>query len=159
MSDVVQRTGPSPEPGQRSRLLGKVLRFGTGSVVATVCSQTTFYLMFGPVGASTTVSSVVAWFAGAVPNYWINRAWTWGRRGRPSLRREILPYAGIVLGTLLLAIVATATAAHLLDGRVSHDTRTTLVTATYFCVYVLMFGVRFVLFDRLFGHRQGGTRV
>jgi putative flippase GtrA len=169
MSDVVERADPADpaDPvdglpgtrgeGDRTGLLGKIVRFGTGSVVATVCSQTTFYLLYGHAGASTTVSSVVAWFAGAIPNYWINRAWTWGRTGRPSLRREVAPYASIVLGTLVLAILATATAAHVLDGRVSSVTRASLVTATYFCVYVAMFGVRFVLFDRLFGGRTRGT--
>jgi putative flippase GtrA len=171
MSEAVGRADPAdpadpvpdvPAPRDRRGLVGTFVRFGAGSVVATVCSQTTFYLLYGHAGASTTVSSVVAWFAGAIANYWMIRSWTWGRTGRPSLRREILPYATIVLGTLVLAIVATATAAHVLDGRVSSNTRASLVTATYFCVYVAMFGVRFVLFERLFGRRtpsaERGTR-
>lgn len=138
-------------PGLRS----KVLRYGAGSVVATVCSQGTFLLLYGVVGASPTVSSVVAWFAGAVPNYWMNRAWTWGRRGRPSLHRELVPYAAIILGTLLLAILATSTVASLLDGTsVSHAHRTLLVSGTYFCVYAVMFAFRFLLFNRLFAPRE-----
>jgi putative flippase GtrA len=135
----------------RHGLTGKVLRFGTGSIVAVVCSQTTFLLLYGPLDASTTASSVCAWLAGAVPNYWINRSWTWGQRGRPSLRRELLPYAAIILGTLVLAIVATASVAAVLDGTsVSDGAQTLLVSGTYFLVYALMFVFRFVLFDRLF---------
>ncbi|HEX4686334.1 MAG TPA: GtrA family protein [Nocardioides sp.] len=141
----------APLEVERPRLPAKVLRFGTGSVVATVCSQTTFLLVYGPAGASTTTASVLAWFAGAIPNYWINRSWTWGRRGRPSVRRELLPYAAIILGTLVLAIVATAAMDDLLDGTsVSDEGRTLLVTGTYFAVYAVMFVVRFLLFDRLF---------
>ncbi|HEX3931117.1 MAG TPA: GtrA family protein [Nocardioides sp.] len=129
----------------------KIVRYGTGSVVATVCSQATFLVLYGPAGASTTLSSILAWWAGAIPNYWINRSWAWGRRGRPSLRGELLPYAGIVLGTLVLAILATSGVAHLLNGTsVSHSTRTFLVSGTYFMVYVVMFAFRYVLFDRLF---------
>jgi putative flippase GtrA len=138
----------------------KVLRFGTGSVVATVCSQATFLVVYGPLHASTTVSSVLAWFAGAVPNYWINRSWTWGRRGRPSLTRELLPYAAIVLGTLVLAIVATSAVENVLEHTsVTHAGRTLIVTGTYFLVYAVMFVFRFLLFDRLFARREGGTRV
>jgi putative flippase GtrA len=139
----------------RAGLIGRLLRFGTGAVVATVCSQATFFLLYGPAAASTTVASVLAWIAGAIPNYWINRAWTWGRRGRPSLRRELVPYAAIVLGTLVLAIVATGAVAALLEGTsVSHGARTGIVTGTYFMVYAVMFGFRFLLFDRLFGTRE-----
>src|SRR5437867_2587093 len=84
-------------------LIGKMLRYGTGSIVATVCSEVTFLILYGPVEASSTVSSVLAWTAGALPNYWLNRSWTWGRRGRPSVARELVPYAAIILGTLGLA--------------------------------------------------------
>ncbi|MGC4112031.1 MAG: GtrA family protein [Nocardioides sp.] len=152
MSDVAETASRDAGPRwARAGLAGKVLRYGTGSVVATVCSQATFLVLYGPVGASTTVASILAWWAGAIPNYWINRRWTWGRRGRPSLRRELLPYASIVLGTLVLAILATSAVAHLLDGTsVAHGTRTFLVSGTYFMVYVVMFVFRFVLFDRLF---------
>jgi putative flippase GtrA len=164
MPDVAERaewfarlaTIKSARPG----LTGKVLRFGTGSIVAVVCSQATFLVLYGPVGATTTVSSVLAWFAGAVPNYWINRSWTWGRRGRPSVVRELLPYAAIVLGTLLLAIVATAAMERVLESTsVSDAARTLLVTGTYFSVYAVMFVFRFLLFDRLFAGYRGGEKA
>jgi putative flippase GtrA len=157
MPDAAAETESPAAPRWGSAgLAGRVLRYGAGSVVATVCSQTTFLLLYGPAGASTTVSSILAWLAGAIPNYWLNRSWTWGQRGRPSFRREVLPYAAIVLGTLVVAIVATAAAAAALDHTsVSSATRTFLVGGTYFSVYVLMFGLRFLLFDRLFGSKQG----
>ena len=135
----------------RSRLFGKVARYGAGSIVATICSQVTFLVLYGPVGASTTVTSTLAWLAGAIPNYWLNRAWTWGRRGRPSVRRELLPYGAIVLGTLGVAILATGVGAAVLDRTsISHATETLLVWGIYFLVYVVMFVFRFLLFDRLF---------
>jgi len=142
--------------GLRAGLTARVLRYGAGSVVATVCSQTTFLVLYGPLAASTTLASVCAWFAGAVPNYWLNRSWTWSRRGRPSLRRELLPYAAIIAGTLGLAIVATAAGAAALDGTsVSHGARTFLVAGIYFSVYAVMFVFRFLMFDRLFASGEG----
>jgi putative flippase GtrA len=153
MSGVATRFAAMREA--RAGLIGRVLRYGAGSIVATVCSQTTFLVLYGPVHASTTVSSTLAWLAGAVPNYWLNRSWTWGRRGRPSLTRELLPYAGIILGTLGLAIVATAAVAGALDGTSIADPAQTLIVAgTYFLVYVVMFVFRFLLFDRLFAPKE-----
>jgi putative flippase GtrA len=153
MPDVAERVpGPRVVPVGLTR---KLLRYGTGAIIATVCSQATFLVLYGPVNASTTVSSVCAWFAGAVPNYCLNRSWTWGRRGRPSFSRELAPYAAIVLGTLGLAIVATAAGAAVLSRTsISDSTQTFLVSGIYFMVYAVMFVFRFLLFDRLFAPRE-----
>ena len=40
----------------RAGLVRKVLRYGTGAIVAVICSQTTFLVLYGPLGASTTAS-------------------------------------------------------------------------------------------------------
>jgi len=144
--------------GHRFAQLRKLLKFGASSVVAVVCSETTFLLLYGPAGASSTVASVCAWLAGAIPNYWINRTWTFGRRGRPSLSREVLPYAAIVFGTLGLAIGATALGdAVLRDTGVSDATRTFLVGGIYLMVYAVMFFVRFFMFDRMYSRADRPT--
>ena len=140
---------------ERSDLIRRVFRYSANAIVATVCSQVTFIVLYGWVGVGTTLTSTLAWLAGAIPNYVLNRSWTWGRRGRPSLRREVVPYVAIILGTLGLAIVATGLGAAALDRTsVSHATQTLLVWGIYFTVYVVMFGVRFFLFDRLFRPRE-----
>ncbi len=111
----------------------------------------TFLALYGALGTSTTLASILGWLAGAVPNYWLNRTWTWGRRGRPSLRREILPYVVVVLATLALAVGATSAADSLLGATTMSSTaRSILVGAVFLLVYVLVFVVRFFLFDRLF---------
>jgi putative flippase GtrA len=95
---------------------------------------------------------VFAWLAGAVPNYWLNRSWTWRRTGRPGLRDELLPYAAIIGLTLLIATVATQLVDTWLRSLHTDDTlRVTAVGAAFFGVYVVMFGVRFVLLDGMFG--------
>ena len=143
---------------ERSDLIGRVFRYGANAIVATVCSQVTFIVLYGWVGVGTTLTSTLAWLAGAIPNSVLNRSWTWGRRGRPSLTRELLPYAAIVFGTLGLAILATGLGAAALDRTsISHATETFLVWGIYVTVYVVMFGVRFFLFDRLFRPRQAAT--
>ena len=129
----------------------KLYRYAAGSVVATVCSEVTFLLLYGPVSASPALASTLGWLAGALPNYWLNRSWTWQRRGRPSLTRELIPYAAIVLGTVALAVVATSIADRALSGaEVSDGLRVTLVGATFLGVYGVVFVLRFFLLDQLF---------
>lgn len=128
-----------------------MMRYAAGSAVATVCSEATFLILYGVLGSSTTLASILGWLAGALPNYWMNRTWTWGRTGRPSLRRDLLPYVAVVLTTVALAAVATSAADSGLSGAgVSSTTRSIIVGAVFLLVYVLVFVLRFFLFDRLF---------
>jgi len=128
-----------------------MLRYLGGSVVAAGCSELTLVVLYGLLHLPPAWSSCAAWLAGAVPNYWLNRSWTWRQRGRPSLRREVLPYLAIIGATLLLASLATAA----VDGWVrggdwDSGVRVVLVAGTFLAVYVGMFVIRFALLDRLF---------
>jgi putative flippase GtrA len=135
----------------RRELVTKVLRYAAGSVVATVCSEVTFVVLYGVVHTTPVVASVLGWLAGALPNYWLNRSWTWRRSGRPSLTKEVLPYVAIVLGTLLVAALSTSAVDRALNGTsTSHLTRVLLVGGTFLGVYGVIFAVRFFLLDRLF---------
>jgi putative flippase GtrA len=132
-------------------LVPKLLRYFTGSVVATVCSESVFVLLYGVLGVGTSWSSVLSWLAAAIPNFWLNRNWAWQRTGRPSLRGEILPYFAIILTTLLLATLLTHVADAWLHHRgVSSSLRVALVAGVFLGTYVVMFTLRFVLLERLF---------
>lgn len=129
----------------------RAARYAGGSVVATVCSEVTLVALYGPLHLDPGLSSALAWLAGAVPNYWLNRSWAWQRRGRPSLRHEVLPYVLIIATTLALATLATrAMDAWLQHAGTRPDVRVALVAGTFLGVYVAVFVLRFLLLDRLF---------
>src|SRR4051794_8101781 len=131
-------------------MLRKLSTYFAGSVVAAGCSELTLLLCYAVLHLPPTLSAVIAWLFGAVPNYWLNRRWTWQRTGRPDTRRELVPYAVIILGTLALAAVVTkAVDAALSDSDTA--TRTTWVALAFLGVYVVMFLLRYLLLDRLFG--------
>lgn len=94
-----------PRPG-----LSKVLKYGTASVAGVVTSQVVLVFFFVVVGMGAAPSNVVAVAAGSVPNYLINRAWTFNKRGAHSFTREVLPFWGMALLGLLLSTVAVAAA-------------------------------------------------
>ena len=141
------------------RLSERVRRLSTytaGSVIAAVCSELALVVCYGLLDLPPAVSSTIGWVAGAVPNYWLNRSWTWRRTGRPSLTREVLPYVAIILVTLLLAALVTkGVDSWLRDADVSGTTRTVAVAAAFLAVYVIMFAVRYLLLDRLFRPVEG----
>lgn len=125
-------------------------RFAAGSAVATVSSQLTFLLLFGVLGASAAVAGTLALLAGAVPNFVIQRFWTWQRTGRVGLRSEVLPYLAVIAFSGLVAVGATSGLDRLIAGTVQHHGVRTIVLAVAFAAsYVLLFVLKFALLDRL----------
>lgn len=125
----------------RSRLL-LWAKYSASSVIATVVSQVAFALCYW-FGTAAIVATLVAWISGAVPNYVLNRRWTWGRSGQK------LPYTIIVVGSAVTAAVVTSVTDHLVQPLDSHLWKTVLVTGSYLATYAVLFIVKFVLFDRL----------
>src|SRR5579871_6925374 len=84
----------------------KVTRYTIGSAVAAATSAVVFALAY-ILGASTTTCSVLAFVAGAIPNWILNRRWAWKIRGRVSLAREVIAY--VIISLLSLAATSLAT--------------------------------------------------
>lgn len=136
---------------RRGRLL-LWAKYSASSVIATVLSQVAFALCYW-FGTAAIVASLVAWVSGAVPNYVLNRRWTWGRSGQK------LPYTIIVVASAIAAAVVTSVTDHLVQPLESHLWKTVLVTGSYLGTYAVLFIVKFVLFDRLVFARTGAAPV
>ena len=78
--------------------ISSLVAAGTSAVVLAV-----LYAM----GVNTTLATVLAFFAGAIPNWSINRRWTWKVAGRVALGREVVAYLVISGITLVLLSLAT----------------------------------------------------
>lgn len=141
---------------RRSPLGLRVTRYSIGSIVALVTSEITFALCY-TAGLGTTVCSVVAFVAGAVPNWVLNRRWAWRRRGRPSLRREILPYVATSIISLVASSAATGWTNHQIRHTVaSPGLRTAAVTAAYLVTFAVLFVAKFLLYEWvIFTERHG----
>ncbi|MQA16796.1 MAG: hypothetical protein GEV09_22465 [Pseudonocardiaceae bacterium] len=156
---AVRRPGDRSGP-PRSRLLRLFPRFAAGSAVAFGCSEVTFLLLFGLLGASAALSGGVAFLAGAVPNFLLQRYWTWKRSGRIAVRGELLPYLAVIAVNGLLATAITAGVDRLFATALQHHgARTALLGATFAACYVLLYVLKFVLLDRLvFGAEEARAR-
>jgi len=127
-------------------------------VAATVLSQLTLTGLFWLGGVNATTASLVAFVAGAIPNFVVNWKWTWGRSGRPALVRELLPYVAIVVGGGLAATALTTLTDHVLAPLITdRGARTITLDIAYLSSYAILFVVKFALLDRVFGRRKTVT--
>ncbi|HEY1593064.1 MAG TPA: GtrA family protein [Solirubrobacteraceae bacterium] len=131
----------------RHPLRGKVTKFAIASAIAALTSAIVFPVMY-VLGASTTACTIVAFAAGAIPNWTLNRRWTWQVEGRVAFGREILAYLVVSATTLVILSLVTGWVDHLVQGITpGHGLRVVLVTGSYFLVLAMLYGVRFFLYE------------
>lgn len=133
---------------QEKVLHRRVARFAISSMVAAGTSAIVFPVLY-VLGASTTACSIAAFAAGAIPNWTLNRRWTWKVEGRVAFGREILAYILVSASTLvILALVTGWTHQQVQSIPAGHGIRVALVTASYFGVLAVLYGVRYLLYER-----------
>ncbi len=136
----------------------RVGRYTAGSVVAGIVSEVAFLAVYGSGLAGTRVATVVAFLAGAVPNYFLNRRWAWGRTGRAHPVRELLPYvATIVTSALVAAAVTGFVDARVADWFSARPVQVAVVALSFGATYGVLFVLKFGVFDVLFGARHPAT--
>jgi putative flippase GtrA len=132
---------------RRSSLGVRITRYTIGSIVAAATSAIVFALLY-VVGVSTTACSVIAFVAGAVPNWVLNRRWAWAIKGRVAFGREVCGYIVVSALTLLASTEATAWTQHQVQSIPSHyGIRVTLVTGSYVAVFAVLFLIRFAIYE------------
>jgi putative flippase GtrA len=131
----------------RTALSARFTKYALGSVIAFISSNVVFALLY-VMNASTTACSIAGFVAGAIPNWILNRRWAWRRRGRPVFGREIVGYIAISI----LVLVTTSAATGWTNDQVQsipphHGIRVMIVTASYVAVTVVLFFVKFLLYE------------
>jgi len=130
------------------RLAIRATKSLVGSVVATMCSEVAFALSYGTNLLGTTGASALAFVAGAIPNYFLNRSWAWQRHGRVRVWREVVLYVIVSLLSFAASALVTAWAAHASRHYTSdHLTKTLLVSAAYLATYTVLFGAKFAAYE------------
>lgn len=137
----------------------RIARFAVSSMVAAGTSLVVFPLLY-VLGFSTTVCSIAAFIAGAIPNWTLNRRWTWKVEGRVAFGREVIAYVVISAATLITLSLVTGWAHDQVQSiPAGHGIRVLLVTASYFAVLALLYGVRFFLYQHWIFSGQSRVRA
>ncbi len=134
----------------RSAFAAKVTKYAIGSVIALLTSIVVFALMYVILGGRhTTICSIGAFVAGAIPNWILNRRWAWKLKGEVAFLREIVAYIAISGVVLVASSLATGAMQSWVRGHVSphHGIRVILVTAAYVFVQAVLFVAKFVVYE------------
>ncbi|MGO9658351.1 MAG: GtrA family protein [Acidimicrobiales bacterium] len=131
----------------RTPLLLKIWRYGAGSIVAFVTSGVAFYICIDWFGLGAITCSVIAFFAGAVPNWVLNRRWAWQKRGREGVGRETTLYVVVSLISLVASAIVTKLTA-LGTAHSGHMVKDVLVTLSYLFSVVVLSGLKYLAYDR-----------
>ena len=95
-----------PEPLRRmlrSPAGRRLVRFAPAAVMALAATQITYFICFSVLAMTGRSAGAAGWLAGVVVSYAASR-WAFGRKGRPRLLRETLPFVAV---SLIVGIVLT----------------------------------------------------
>jgi putative flippase GtrA len=140
----------------RKRHGRRMAKYFIGSVIAFFVSTATFGVAFGTGLLGSKGASLTASATGAIVNYFLNRNWAWGVRGRADVRRELIPYWRTVIVTAIAAALVTgAVNAVMRDMGTDRSVRTVVNTIAFVATYGIAFLFKYRMFDRLFrGHHR-----
>jgi putative flippase GtrA len=131
-------------------LVARLRRCMSVSVVTTTISVVIIVVATDVFALAAVVANIIATSVATVPSYHLNRRWTWAKRERSNLWREVLPFwllacCGLALSTVTVAAAASWTAgAHL-----TPEVRTGAVLVGHFGGFGLLWILQFVLLDRV----------
>jgi putative flippase GtrA len=134
----------------QSAYAAKVTKYAIGSVIALLTSIVVFAISYVILGGHPTTCSILAFFAGAIPNWILNRRWAWKMKGRADFLREIVAYIAISGVVLVASSLATTATQHWVVANIpaGHGLRAILVTGSYVLVQAVLFVVKFVIYEK-----------
>lgn len=151
MADTIAMVDLSPRSLlERARTPGgrKMVRYSLVSVVSVVVSQVVLFVAQSFWSART--SNIVAVCVSAVPSYYLNRAWAWGKTGKSHLMKEIVPFWSLAL----LGLVFSTWAADFAESNAHHLTSSDLgvklvVNAAALGAFGVLWIGKFFIFNKL----------
>ena len=130
----------------------KIIRFTSVSAISTVISFTSiavlygFHIIVGIIWATVTGNLIAT-----VPSYFLNRSWTWGKRGRSHFRGEIVPFWLMSFAGIGVSMIGAWWArAEVHSHHWAHLLNTALVSFTNVVSFGLFWVLKMMVFNRIF---------
>lgn len=130
----------------------KMIRFTLGSVVTTAVSNGSILILYGfriipGVVWATLAGNTIA----TLPAYYLNRTWTWGKRGRSHFRKEIVPFWTLSFLGIAFSQLGAFWARHEVHTHSwSHLMNTALVIGANFACFAVFWVLKLIVFNRIF---------
>ncbi len=135
----------------RLTLHPKTLKYAAASAVSIIITQGLLILFYGILRRwSVTTSNIMATGIAAVPSYYMNRAWAWGKTGRSHFLKEVLPFWGLAFLGLGLSLLAVSYAHHLsVSMGLSHLSDVLFINVASLMAFGVLWVGKFVIFNKV----------
>jgi putative flippase GtrA len=119
------------------------------SVLCVVVSQSVLLVTFGVLRLGSAVTcNIIATAVAAIPSYYLNRRWAWGKRGRSHLFREVIPFWVLAFVGLALSLWMVSLAQHEATRfAASHLQTVVLVNVAALFAFGIVWIGKFVIFN------------
>lgn len=130
----------------------KAVKYTLVSVISVGVSQVAMITAFGLFHWPARWSAVFATSIGAIPSYYLNRRWTWGKTGKSHLWREIVPFWALAFIGLAFSVFTSGLAEGYVEDHereLSHLMETAIVGGAYFAAFAVLWIGKFVVFNKV----------
>jgi putative flippase GtrA len=130
----------------------KLIKYGAVSVISTIVSQVTLFLVFGVFRLMSEVpANLLANVLATIPSYTLNRRWVWGKGGKSHWLREVVPFWCLSFaGLALSSFTVWAAGQFARDHHLSHAATAILVNAANLFAFGVLWVLKFVIYNKLF---------
>jgi putative flippase GtrA len=133
----------------RTPKVRKLVRYGSVSVISTILTNVLLFSFYDANFASAMECNALATGIVTIPAYWLNRTWTWKKKGKSDFWREVAPFWVIAFIALAISTVVVGIVAHNAD-HITHSKldRSLLLNAANIVTYGTIWVIRFTLYNR-----------
>lgn len=126
------------------------------SVGTTVLSAVILVTLAVGAGVPAGTANVIAVCCGILPSYLGNRRWTWGRSGKGSMAREVVPFWALSVAGLLVS-TTTVAGAGALTASWSPGSRSLVLPVVQAGTFAALWIVQFVVLDKVIFRHSAAT--
>jgi putative flippase GtrA len=126
----------------------KFLKYSAVSVISVIINVILLVFAYAVLDWSGFAANVFAVGISAIPSYYLNRAWAWGKRGRSHFMKEVVPFWALAFLGLVISTIAVDS----VDGQIQHlhkAARTVIVAATQIGAFGLLWIAKFIIFNEI----------
>jgi putative flippase GtrA len=155
VSSIRQSLRNTLDASTGSHDFGKIVRYGTISVVSTAISLSGLFVFYRWIGLNPTWSNILATCIATVPYYYLNRMWVFKKSGRSHFTKEVLPFWTIAIVSLVLSTLAVKFAGSQVHSISSKNARGAILVAANFATYGVLWIAKFLVFNRFLFKTEG----
>ena len=126
----------------------KFLKYSAVSVISVIINVILLVFAYAVLDWKGGPANVFAVGISAIPSYYLNRAWAWGKRGRSHLMKEVIPFWALAF----LGLVISTIAVDLVDNQVQHlhkAAATMILVITQVGAFGILWIGKFIIFNEL----------